>query len=109
MGEPVTFKSGMRLDWDGGGSVQDDDRVIVHAVVSPLSESRIDAVDVDGNSQKLMLLVPPQTPVQEGDVATVRGLDYRVVAIPFDWSVGRRPWNVRHKPGKRVIVDRGEA
>lgn len=76
--------------------------------VSPLSQSEIDGADYDGDTTKLQVLAPAGTQVSEGEVLTIRGLDYVVVFVPFDWSVGRRPLASFHRTKLQIVVERSK-
>lgn len=105
--ESVMIRTGGYTDADGnyisGGTV-----TLEGCDVSPAGEGRIDAVDIDGNTRKLQVLAPPGASVEEGDILVIRGLEYRVTALPFDWSIGRQPWNPRHRTKLQIICERGE-
>lgn len=94
-------------DWDGR-LIEGSGGMDYPCVVSPLSESRINATDIDGDSSKLQVLAPPGVKVLEGMTAVIRGMEYRVIHEPFDWSVGRRAINPSHIPRTRIIVERLE-
>lgn len=108
MAETVRVGTREEVDWDGNVVPGSGFREIHGCVVSPAGESRIDQVDVDGNTSKLQVLAPAGTAIAEGDEVTIRGLIYQVQHVPFDWSVGRRPANPRHRPKVSFIVERGE-
>lgn len=102
-GEPVT-------DWDGNITTPDVARELPGCVVQPAGMSKIDSDDVTaGDTTRLQVFAPPGTTVAEGETVQWRGIDYVVAHVPFDWTVGRTPWNPRHIPRVEFILERKEA
>ncbi|VZH85313.1 hypothetical protein [Corynebacterium rouxii] len=62
-----------------------------------------------GNTRQVQVLAAAGTPINEGDELVIRGLSYRVIHIPWDWSTGRTPVLASHRPRMQIIAERGEA
>lgn len=102
-GEPVT-------DWDGNIVTPVESRDIPGCMVQPVGGSKVDSDDVTaGDTTRLQVFAPPGTIIAEGEEVTWRGIPYRVAHVPFDWAVGRIPWNPWHVPRVEFILERKEA
>lgn len=87
-----------------------EEREVAGCVVGLQGQSGIEGGGVwDGDSSTLEVFAPPGTVISEGDIVSFRGLRWQVKHAPFDWSVGRRPVNSRHRPRVRFLIERGEA
>ena|GEM_PF-1809665 len=86
--------------------------IFVQAVVG-LADTGMEALpSTEAVHNRLVVYMPPGVRVEQGDVVRLmqRGEEeYTVVSVPFDWSVGRRPVNPRHKPKLAITVERKEA
>ncbi|MEJ6013814.1 hypothetical protein WG936_08195 [Corynebacterium sp. H127] len=101
-----------------GEPVEDADGRIIDApilgefvgIVSPLGGGQFSTDTItDGSTKQLQVLAPAGTAVKEGDILRIRGLEYRVKEIPWDWSMNRRPVLARHAPKVQIMCDRKEA
>ena len=109
-GETIIAKTAPVVDRYGDVVQPAGEREIHGCVVGLQGQSDINGGGVwDGDATTLEVLAPPGTVVEEGAVIICRGLEYTVSHVPFDWSVGRRPVNARHRPRVRFLIDRGEA
>lgn len=52
------------------------------------------------------IITDPGNQIEAGDVLLVRGLEFDVIYPPFDWSIGRRPWNPLHRPKVTIVIGR---
>lgn len=85
-------------------------REIPGCVVGLRGQASIDGTGVwDGDATTLEVLAPPGTVIREGETVECRGQLYTVSHVPFDWSVGRRPWNAMHVPRVQFQIERKEA
>lgn len=111
MSERVVILGEDVKDSDGNITEGAGNRVIDGCVVDMAGQSGIDGDDVvDGNSDTLKVLAPPGTVVREGERVMIRGVEYTIAYIPFDYSVGRRPvLGRRHRPRTVFIAERREA
>ncbi len=108
--ETLTVRGEVTLDRFGNLVRSEDDRAIPNCVVGLRGQSDIDGGGVwDGDATTLEVLAPGGTRIFEGEVVEFRGEEYIVAHVPFDWSVGRRPVNPRHKPRTRFIIEKKEA
>lgn len=86
---------------------------IQHCIVGPSGDNRDAGGTADGyvhaDINKIQVLAPPGTKVEEGTVIRVRGEEYVVDFTPFDYSVGRRAVVRRHRPKVLFTASRGEA
>lgn len=100
-----------RRDPDGNLIAGVHERTIYDCVVDVAGQTTINGDDVpDGNTDTLRILAPGGTLIKEGERVIVRGDEYRVQFVPFDYSVGRRrPAVTRHRPRTLFIVERKEA
>ena len=105
--ETITIVRQQDADEDGH-VLGAEDAFNVAGLVYPSGESKALDVDVDGDMSSLDVLIPSGFDVAVDDLVVIRGVYYRVVFAPFDWSVGRRAWNTRHRPGVKIRVERGE-
>lgn len=105
--ESITIVRQQDVDEDGH-VLGAEDAFNVAGVVYPSGESKALDVDTDGDTSSLDVLIPSGFDVAVDDLLVIRGVYYRVVFAPFDWSVGRRAWNARHRPGVKIRVERGE-
>lgn len=67
------------------------------------------ARDRDGRLVSLRVFAPPGTVVDPDHWVRIRGEEFRVTGVPFDWSAYRRPALARHRPRVEFIATRGEA
>lgn len=65
--------------------------------------------DRDGRSVSLRVFAPAGTVIDPSRSVRIRGEEFRITGVPFDWSVGRRPLFGRHRPKVEFIATRGEA
>lgn len=87
-----------------------DARAITDCVVGLRGQVDIDGGGVwDGDATTLEVLAPGGTVIREGEIVECRGREYTVTNVPFDWSVGRRAVNPRHRPRTRFLIERREA
>ena len=103
VGEPVVDRYGDVVSPGG-------ERVIDGCVVGLQGQADVNGGGVwDGDATTLEVLAPGGTVIEEGERVIFRGDEYTVAHVPFDWSVGRRPVNPRHRPRTRFLIERGEA
>lgn len=108
--EPVHVKGRTGEDHRGRIVQIAEDRTIDGCTVFPAGQSKINDLDIeDGDVTTLSVLMPAGTSIAEGEWVSIRGVEYRVKHVPFDWSVGRRPVLSRHHPKVQITVERGEA
>lgn len=82
-------------------------RTIPGCVVGLRGQADVDGGGVfDGDATTLEVFAPPGTQITEGEVVECRGERYRVVHVPFDWSVGRQPRLSRHRPRVQFMIER---
>lgn len=105
--ETITIVKHQDVDEDGH-VLGAEDAFNIAGIVYPSGESKALDVDTDGDTSSLDVLIPSGFDVDVDDLVVIRGVYYRVVVAPFDWSVGRRAWNARHRPGVKIRVERGE-
>lgn len=67
------------------------------------------ARDRDASSVSLRVFAPPGTVIDPDRMVRIRGQEYRITGVPFDWSSYRRPLFGRHRPRVEFIATRGEA
>lgn len=108
-GETIQVKGRESFD-DWGNLVENHGgRDIPGCVIQPASATDINNVDVvDGARELLKVMAAGSVAVQEGELVEVRNQLYRVAYVPFDWTVGRRPWNTRHVPRTEFYLERSE-
>lgn len=103
VGRPVRDRFGDTI-MEGAG------RTIDGCVVGLRGQTDIDGGGVwDGDATTLEVLAPGGAVIREGDIVECRGQEYTVTNVPFDWSVGRRAVNPRHRPRTRFLIERREA
>lgn len=109
MTERIVVIGKRSLDRYGNVVTEHGSRVIDGCVVGLQGQSDIDGGGVwDGDATILEVLAPGDTVIGEGEIVECRGQEYTVTNVPFDWSVGRRPVNRRHKPRTRFLIERKE-
>ncbi len=82
-------------------------RELPGCVVGLRGQSEVDGGGVfDGDATTLEVFAPPGTRIAEGEIVECRGARYRVVHVPFDWSVGRQPRLRRHLPRVQFVIER---
>ena len=110
MPERIVVIGEPKLDRYGNIVSDAEHRVIDGCVVGLRGQVDIDGGGVwDGDATTLEVLAPGGTVIHEGELVECRGQEYTVTNVPFDWSVGRRPANRRHKPRTRFLIERKEA
>ena len=108
--ETLIVRGEATLDRFGDLVKSGEERVIHGCVVGLRGQSDIDGGGVwDGDATTLEVLAPGGTRILEGEIVEFRGEEYTVAHTPFDWSVGRRPVNPRHRPRTRFIIEKKEA
>ena len=65
------------------------------------------ALDRTAQLETLTVFAPAGTVIEVDRDVRIRGKVYRVVGIPFDWSVSRRPVLGSHRPLVEFVVTRG--
>lgn len=81
----------------------------VHGCTVQLNVTSDDvARDRDGRSVSLRVFAPPGTVIDPDRLVRIRGEEFRVTGVPFDWSTNRRPALGRHRPKVEFIATRGE-
>ena len=97
------------VDADGRRKLVGTPRDIEDCVVGPEGQAVIEGQGFfSGNTTTLQVLAPAGTVIAEGEVVRVRGVDYKVKHVPFDYSVGRRPWLSSHRPRTVFVIERKE-
>lgn len=82
-------------------------RTIPGCVVGLRGQADVDGGGVfDGDATTLEVFAPPGTQIAENEVVEFRGERYRVVHVPFDWSVGRQPRLRHHRPRVQFVIER---
>lgn len=111
MSEQIEVWGRDRKDPDGRLIRGGLERVIDDCVVDTAGQSTINGDDVpDGNTDTLRILAPAGSNIRVGERVKVRGVDYVVQYIPFDYSYARRrPAVAYHRPRTLIIVERKEA
>ena len=110
MPEQIVVIGKPSLDRYGNQVTAPDRRVIDGCVVGLQGQADINGAGVwDGDATTLEVLAPGGTVIREGELVECRGQEYTVKNVPFDWSVGRRPANPRHKPRTRFLIERKES
>ena len=109
MSEPITVLGREELDARGRLVFRSQPRVIEDCVVGPQGQAVIEGQGFfSGDTTTLQVLAPPGSVIAEGEVVQVRGVDYKVKHVPFDYSVGRRPWLSSHRPRTVFVIERKE-
>ncbi len=110
MAEAIVWLGRVNRDQFGDESVVGERRDIPGCVVGLRGQESINGEGVwDGDATTLEVFAPPGAQVSEGELVEFRGQRYTVSHVPFDWSVGRRPANRRHRPRVRFLIERSEA
>ena len=111
MSEQIDVWGRDRKDPDGRLIRGGLERVIDDCVVDTAGQSTINGADVpDGNTDTLRILAPAGSNIRVGERVKVRGVEYVVKFIPFDYSHSRRrPAVAYHRPRTLIIVERKEA
>lgn len=110
MAESIDFFGRREYDHKGNYRFVVKPRTVADCVVFPAGASKIDDADVlDGDTTALTVLAPAGTEVHEGEECSIRGITFVVKHVPFDYAVGRRPVNRRHRPRVTITVERTEA
>lgn len=110
MAETVIFQ-GVRDYGDRGHLVYTHDpREVAGCVIAPAGGSQIvgDGV-LDGDTTTLTIYAPGGTEAYEGEYCVIRGVEYVVRDVPFDYAYSRRPRHPRHRPRTLITVTREEA
>lgn len=82
-------------------------RKLPGCVVGLRGQADVDGGGVfDGDATTLEVFAPPGTQIAEGEIVECRGERFRVVHVPFDWSVGRQPCLRRHRPRVQFVIER---
>lgn len=101
--DPVRNRFGAVIGWTV-------EKAIPNCVVSPAGDQVVRGEGfVQGDLQKLQVLAPAGTVLEEGRQVKIRGEVFRVEFAPFDYSHGRRPALGRHRPRVLFTVVRGDA
>lgn len=109
MSESIIVLGHERLDADGHLVYDQRPRRVDDCVVGPQGQAVIEGQGIfSGDTTTLQVLPPGGTAIQEGEVVRIRGVDYTVKHVPFDYSHGRRPALASHRPRTVVIVERKE-
>lgn len=110
MSETILVTGKPVLDRYGDLVTPSEAREIPGCVIGLRGQADINGGGVwDGDATILEVLAPGGTEIREGDTVTFRGEAYVVTNVPFDWSVGRRPVNPRHRPRTRFLIEKREA
>lgn len=108
--ETLTIKgSGGGVDDYGYPLPGGADREIVARRIQPLNLEEMSDEDRDGTVDALRVWCDPGSEVRQGDEVDIRGLVYKVVKTPWDWSRNRRPALSSHRPSLVFDARRGEA
>lgn len=99
-----------------GGGVDDDgyplpgtaDVEVPGCIVQLASTDESRELDRTAQLESLRVFAPAGTVIESDRVVRIRGQVYRVVGIPFDWSITRRPVLGAHRPRVEFTVERGE-
>lgn len=106
--EPVELIEPRVFDADGlpVGGGRGGERVYVR--VQPLVLDEDAGRDRSGTYSELRVFAPAGTRVVEGMKVLIRGDEYRVEEVAWDWSEFRRPVLFSHRPSVVFVVKRGD-
>lgn len=109
MSESITVLGKESLNSDGRLVYDKELRVIPDCVVGPQGQAVIEGQGIfSGDTTTLQVLAPGGADIEEGDVVQIRGKDYTVKHVPFDYNHGRRPALASHRPRTAIVVERKE-
>lgn len=107
MPEPVVIKTHTTARFDRDGRrLPTTTAETVQAVVSPAAGSDLEDLSSTGGWESVQVIAPAGVRVSIDDVVVIRGERYKVTRLPWDYSVGRRPVNPRHRPRTVFFADR---
>lgn len=111
--EQIVILQEEQYDWDGNLISSDENSVSIDAIVHLKSSSNLINSDgsFDGEQHTVQIFVQPNHAhlIHEGTELEIRGSVFKVVAEPWDWSIGRKPWNTLHKPQAVFTAERKRA